>query len=175
MLYEAQLSRYRPPPSDASDTSYSYRSDMNDLDHIAHETRDTGALSEPLADSVLQYSLRQLKPGARLERDIVQDLEKESCPGELAHLLEYTSGVPPPSSSVGTVVNLEREAMSTTSEAASSALGNMYPSAAAADWMRGSLFPSEQGNPYDWLQLNPDGFLQPFFSYDESFDVNTNT
>lgn len=174
MLYEAQLSRYRTTPGDARAASYNYRSDLNDLDHIAHEARDTGALSEPLADSVLQYSLRQLKPGARLERDIVQELEKESCPSDLAHFLDYTSGVPPQSSSVVTVINPERETMSTTSEAATSTLGNMYASTASTDWMRGSLFPSEQGNPYDWLQLNPDGFLQPFFSYDDSFDVSTN-
>ncbi|KEF52228.1 uncharacterized protein A1O9_11855 [Exophiala aquamarina CBS 119918] len=174
MLYEAQLSRNRNTPGDARAAPYNYRSDLNDLDHIAHEARDTGALSEPLADSVLQYSLRQLRPGARFDRDIVQELEKETYPSDLTQLLEYSVGAPSQSSTVVPAMNPERESMSTTSEAAAGTLGTMYHAAVSTDWIRGSFFPNEQGNPYDWLQLNPDGFLQPFFSYDDSFDVNTN-
>lgn len=175
MLYEAQLSRCRVTPGEAGGSSCNYRSDHNDLDHIAREARDIGALSEPLADSVLQYSLRQLKPGARFDRDIVQDLEKELYPKDLAQLLDCAAEDTPQSPLEVPGMNPERpqpRPMSTTFDTAATDIGTLHPPAASGDWIRGSLFPTEQGNPHDWFHLNPDGFLQPLFSYDDLFDLN---
>lgn len=172
MLYEAQLSRYRTPPGEAAAGSGSYRPEHNDLDHIAHEARDTGALSEPLADSVLQYSLGQLKPNAKYKRGIVQALETEPYPNELAQLLGGNSEGLQQSSSVP-VVNPERDSLPVTFDEEASNAPVLY-TASTSDWSRGVIFPMEQGNPYDWLQLNPNGFLQPFSSYDESFDLECN-
>lgn len=50
------------PPTVRSDGS-----GYNELDHVAGTQRDAGRLAEPLEDSVLQYSLRKLKPNVNVD------------------------------------------------------------------------------------------------------------
>lgn len=172
MLYEAQVSRYRTPPVEGGGVPGSYQPEQNDLDHIAHEARDTGALSEPLADSVLQYSLRQLKPNAKLNLDIVQALEKDLYPNELTHLMAISTETLQQNSFVP-VMNPERAPITMGFDEEVSNLPILH-TPATGDWGRGSFVPMEEGLPYDWLQINPNGFLQPFSSYDEVFDLECN-
>ncbi|KAK5050478.1 hypothetical protein LTR84_003759 [Exophiala bonariae] len=171
LLYEAQVSRYRTPPGEPGTSLGNYRTEQTDLDHIAHEARDTGALSEPLADSVLQYSLRHLKQNAKPRFDIVQALEKEPYPNELTQLLSLSTAPQQSSFVQGMPSEQAPIAMGFDEEA------NNVPilhNSATGDWIKGSLFQMDQGVPYDWLQMNPNGFLQPFSSYDEVFDLDCN-
>jgi hypothetical protein len=171
-LYEAQISHYRTPPGELGTSSGNYQAEQTDLDHIAQETRDTGALSEPLADSVLQYSLRHLKQNAKSNFDIVQALEKEAYPNELTQLLNVSTEAPQQNSFVQSMPSQQPPISMGLDEEANNI--SILHNSATGDWMKGPFFPMEQGVPYDWLQVNPNGFLQPFSSYDEVFDLECN-
>lgn len=51
------------------------RSNLRNLDQLTHEVRDASRLDEPLAVSVLGYSLRRLLPSGLTTPDVVKEIE----------------------------------------------------------------------------------------------------
>lgn len=68
----------------AQSTGYS------ELDHVAGTRRDAGRLAEPLEDSVLQYSLRKLKPNVNVDdgSPTAQELENAMNSEPIAEVLQ---------------------------------------------------------------------------------------
>ena len=64
---------------------------LKNFDQIASEIRDPGQLAEPLADSVLQYSLRRLRPAANETTSrTAQESNEATLGNQLEELLERT-------------------------------------------------------------------------------------
>ncbi|KIV83980.1 hypothetical protein PV11_05960 [Exophiala sideris] len=62
VLYDNQMSRLRASNGEENDAISTSTSPLKDLDQLASEVRDPGRFPEPLADSVLAYSLRRFRP-----------------------------------------------------------------------------------------------------------------
>lgn len=80
---------------DLCSTSNNSRSDLRDLDQLTHEVRDASRLAEPLADSVLGYSLRRLLPLGRTTSDAVNEIEDGIEFDQLNSFLGETSSCDP--------------------------------------------------------------------------------
>ena len=146
---------------------------LSDLDRLAGETRDTGQLSEPLADSVLDYTLRRLKPDAKIDACAVQELEKTLYSDDLSQLLESHSTFPPQNPSAPTM-RMDEHSYSAAAEQGNCGSAQIPPVSGPWDRMGAALMPSLQSNGYAWWQLSLDNIQQPILPYDELFGLDFN-
>lgn len=61
---------------------------LDGIDEVVGQTRDAGQLSEPLADSVLDYTLKQLQPSAVLDVRNMADLQHALSDDFLTQMIE---------------------------------------------------------------------------------------
>lgn len=121
-------------------------SPLKDLDQFAGEVRDASQLSEPLADSILEYSLHRLRPTSTVVHSgSIQELEDAVSMDQLEHLMEEDPRDPQ--------VRLQLSAPA--------------PSRPVPEWMRTTppnfaLQPYEY--PWDWWGIGPDAFTTPNFA-----------
>jgi hypothetical protein len=90
VLYNAQITHMRDSV-DLFGAANNGRSDLRNLDQLTHEVRDESRLAEPLADSVLGYSLRRLLPSGLTTPDVVKEVESGIEFEQLNSFLEGTS------------------------------------------------------------------------------------
>lgn len=94
ILYATQMRHMRcveAPTTSASLFHNLMRPRLKDLDQLAREVRDPGQLAEPLADSVLEYSLRRLDPAPhKIMPSTIQDFNETTMEDQIEALLEET-------------------------------------------------------------------------------------
>lgn len=145
-----------------------------DLDRLARETRHTGQLAEPLADSVLEYTLQRLKPSPNASDQIIHELEQTLQPDDLAHLMTDESApqeVQPDSS--GTAQNQwDTNSFPTAVDQRTGGLSSMPPYTWHSDRTRTPVLPPSQLDGWDWWQLTLDNIQQPVLPSDGFLDLD---
>ena len=168
MLYSTQMSRHRTSAADGTTWSPVSETPLNDLDRIAGESRDTGQLAEPLADSVLEYGLRKLKPNANPAAVATHGLEKPLYPDELSQLLdERAQNLSVPLAT--TAVQFPQAAMDLHRSGES-----YFPQTNEHMWnrVRTPPVPPAQGSNYDFWQFSLDGIQEPVMPYDDMLGMD---
>ena len=127
-------------------------SPLKNLDQYAGEVRDASQLSEPLADSVLEYSLFRLQPtSAVVHSGSIQELEEAMSMGQSEHLMEQEPG----------------------DTQAYSQLPGPAPSRPVPDWMRTTPQNfAPQPYPFDWWGIGLDALQPPILPYDQLLGFN---
>ena len=157
MLYELQLAwPHLPTNADISETSPA------SLDQLAGQRRHTSTVTEPLSDSVLQYTLRKLNhdnqsPSSISGVDGLTRLVEENFANVPAILGRETSDVEDPLASA---------------EARPSGELNTQASTAAIPAVVGVNFFHQPNNPSEWWAYDVDNLQQPAFWGENLFDTN---
>src|ERR1700677_3917209 len=167
MLYRAQMSRHRALAGEELAGTTDSQAHLSDIDRFAGETRDTGQLSEPLADSVLNYTLRRLDPDAKVDSRAVQELENSLYHDELSQMMEKDSTVPR-QDLLAPMMRLEGHSH-TAADQLNVGATRVPPAPGAWDRMGTVPMASLQSNGYNWWQLGLDSLQQPILPYDELF------
>ncbi|KUJ09191.1 uncharacterized protein LY89DRAFT_763921 [Mollisia scopiformis] len=171
VLYEAQIARDRARINEGLEVS---QDSLSDLDRLASEKRDTGQLAEALADSVMDYTLRRLKPDVKVDNAAAQGLDKVSYPNNLSKLMEENSG-PVEQISSTAQARLDDQIPQPRLNQASSGDGDIpYTS---MSWAQMSIASTstpllQSDDSYDWWKLGLDDLQQPILSYDELFSLD---
>lgn len=170
MLYGAQMSRRWRAASQEHTTSAEPQAHLTELDELAGEPRDVGQLAEPLADSVLDYTLRRLRPNSNAESNVVEVLEKAPIPDELSQLMDTDSIVPPrdPSSQPTGGVQLPTVARDEQN------YGSFTVPQVPGYWdrTRASGLPPVDIDGLDWWEASLENIQEPILSYDELFNLD---
>ena len=157
MLYELQLAwPHLPTNADVSETS------PGSLDQLAGQRRHTGTVTEPLSDSVLQYTLRKLNPDTQSPVlisgvDGLTRLVEENFANVPGILGKETSDVEYPQASA---------------QARPFAEVNTQTSAASIPTVIGPSFFHQSYNPSEWWAYDVDSLQQPAFWGENLFDTN---
>jgi hypothetical protein len=169
VLYEAQLSRYRASLDEPLVGSANNQAQVNELDQLASEAPTTGQLFEPLADSVLQYTLRRLKLNATSGRDRAKDGTKTLYPDDLDQLMNDS----PPSAS-GSQPTSEPAMTRFQGNSASNAFAvGATGIPAYGEWTTSPLMATEQNNGLDWWDFGLENGIQgPTGLYEDIFNFN---
>ena len=146
---------------------------FSDLDQLAGEARDTGQLSEPLADSVLDYTLRRLKPDAKVDSRAVQELEKTIYPDDLSQLMDKDSTFQS-QNSLAPMMRLDGQLYSAATDQRNRGATRIPLVSAPWDQIATAPMSSLQGHGYDWWQFGLDSIQQPLLPYDEMFGLDFN-
>ena len=175
-MYEAQLARYRASIDEPQANSSNPRARVNDLEQLAVEAPDTGQLSEPLADSVLQYTLRRLKPDSRTGSthapagskmlypdELDQWMNETSFPGATSQLA-YEPGPP----------SFEDNSFSRTMDHNSSDMATRVPTFPPyADWGNNPMLVLDQNSNFlDGLFELDSHMQEPLFLYEDILNFN---
>ena len=144
----------------------------SEFDEVASEARDVGQLAEPLADSVLNYTLRRLKPNEVNAPLAVQVLEKTAFPETISQLMdEDTTFVQQPLQPQG--AGAETSLMIFDRQSGDTAA---VPHAYAYGDRDGIMsMPAVDSNGLDWWELSLDNIQQPILPYEELFNLDVNT
>lgn len=137
---------------------------LSELDHLAIQTRHIGQLSEPLADSVLEYTLQRLKPGASSDLGALHDLEAANFPDSLTQLMDESPTFMLPTAQKSSL----NENLFPSSTNQGDCSGVQRASASDA-WQRTTNLAPMQYNGYDWWQFDLDNIQQPVLPYDDMF------
>ena len=167
------MSRHRASASEEMAATTGSQAHLSDLDRLAGETRDSGQLLEPLADSVLDYTLRRLKPDAKFEPRAIQELEKTQYPDDLSQLIDEDSTFPRQNSLVP-MMRLDGQSYSAGVNQGNSGAARIPTVSGPWDRMGSAPMPSLQSSGYDWWQLGLDGIQQPILPYDDLFSLDFN-
>lgn len=171
MLYGAQMSRRWTAISQDHTTSTEPQAHLTELDELAGEPRDVGQLAEPLADSVLDYTLRRLRPNSNADSDVVEALEKAPDPDELSQLMnaDYTAPPPrnPPSQQTG---GAQLPPVACDEQSYGSVGLPQVPG--YWDRTRPSGLPPVDIEGLDWWEASLENIQQPILSYDELFSLD---
>lgn len=142
------------------------------FDDFAAQPRETGKLAEPLANSVLRYTLGQLKPLQHSETPIVQELEQLTASNgiakELMDIARPEADIPAP--------------MSGSMENPQNAEADLHPSRmemgieayAPLDDHSLVYMTDEQLRLQGWWDPTSTNLSQPLFSYEDLFGFDTN-
>ena len=166
------MSRYRASASEGMARTTDSQAHLSDLDRLAGETRDTGQLSEPLADSVLDYTLRRLKPDAKIDSRAVQELGKTLHHDDLSQLMEEESAFPRPISSAP-MMRMDGQSYSAAVDQENSGAARIPTVSGPWDRRGTAPMPSLQSNGYDWWQFSLDSLQQPILPYDELLSLDS--
>ncbi|KIW11570.1 hypothetical protein PV08_10871 [Exophiala spinifera] len=172
MLYNAQTVRLGVSSTHLTGGAVDSEAQSNGLDQLAGQPRETGQLSEPLADSVLQYTLRRLKPGSNVSPSSLRDLEASTDAEVLnsllgdhatlpAHVVDNGRGPP------------DRQPLPATLEGYNTAI-DPTPPQGSETLMRSPVVPALQGINYDWWHLDLDNIQPPTIPYDDMFNLDFN-
>lgn len=170
VLYEVQAVRLRGLTNDGA-TSNQVQSNLKELDQLAVEVRDASQLAEPLADSVLSYSLQQLRPSPAFTSEAMRELEGKLDFELVENFIEEASPSDPQPLLISNSDTLQ--ALGMPSIAAAPVFNGApfdQPVALQApspmgDWMSGPGFSGDQSQPWDWWGLGMD-LLEPILPYD---------
>jgi hypothetical protein len=135
---------------------------LKNLDQLAGEVRDSAQLAEPLADSVLEYSLRRLRPAAHHEPSRTrQEVNNATLEDQLDELLEDIPRASQPSTACTDFGNEERMDANTDG-------GN--PHALTAD---PALFANMDGDSLHVLAADPtsSGPMQLFETFEDNMPL----
>ena len=143
---------------------------LSDLDRLAGETRDTGQLLEALPDSVLDYTLRRLKPDAKAGSCTFRVLEKTLRCNDLSQLMNEDSTSP--QNSLALKMRLDETTYSAAADQGNSFATGVCPASGTWDKMGSALMPSLQSNGYNWWDLNVESNKMPILSYEELFNMD---
>ncbi|KAK5064390.1 hypothetical protein LTR84_000223 [Exophiala bonariae] len=166
VLYEVQIVRLRGPSTTMGTTSTPGQSNLKELDQLAGEVRDASQLAEPLADSVLSYSLQQLRPSPAFTSEAMRELEAK-LDFELMELFieEASPSDPQP------LLSSSNDIMQSFGMASTSAVPELdgalrfdQPNL-MGDWISGPGFSGDLQQPWDWWGVGMD-LLEPILPYD---------
>lgn len=157
VLYENQMSRLRVEESDAMSTSMSpSQSPLKDLDQLASEVRDPGRFPEPLADSVLAYSLRRFRPIDKARIRTIQEVDHATSLHILEMLEEAGGNSNIPNSALPTDPN-DVQAMSVAEVERDQGEHSAVPMASGPrSWMAPPQIAVPQLPYWDWCNVNTD-------------------
>jgi hypothetical protein len=170
MLYAGQMTRRLASAREGLAGSTEAQAHLSELDEVAGEPRDVGQLAEPLADSVLDYTLRRLRPDRDVLSPAAQALESQPCPDDLSQLMDEDSSSSRNQSSQSArtegllpSVGLDQSnyLVSTTPQMAGS-------------WDRMRTPPMQPLDNYglDWWEVSLDRIQQPILPYEELFNLD---
>ena len=152
LLYDDQVCRARPATVNESNENFApQEAQLGDLDRVAGLKRDASQLSEPLADSVLGYTLRGLRPDTTSSAYVTGGVDTVLSSAELPHMRQ--SSVPH---------NVFANTQHATAE--------------TRPWeqlMAGALL-QERNDSIDWWQLDLNNTQQPILPHVELFDFDAN-
>ena len=160
MLYEAQVSKTRLAIRQENDETAGFQAYHDELDRLAGETRDAGQLLEPLADSVLDYTLRRLRPDVRADTRAGKELDETMRFGELSHMLSHP---------IASSTSLVGQSASAGNESTVRTL----PLEKAWEQAEKETPPLRPGESYDWWLFALPNTQQPISSYDELFNLDS--
>lgn len=175
VLYETQMSRLRPQNDDRIDVLLTRptQARLKDLDQLASEVRDPGKLPEPLADSVLEYSLHRFQPIGNVHSRAIQELEDATSPDESAQIMEET----PQGSqlSASTALGLGGQQTMLMNEMQENHGASFATPMSLPDYSMGtSQMAIPQLSAWDLLELNSDTLQQPNIGYiDDLLGLNS--
>ena len=137
---------------------------LNELDELAGEPRDIGQLAEPLADSVLDYTLRRLRPKEDIGSPAVQALEEAPCPDNLSQLMNEESELPD-APTHSKLMRIERDIFASVPEQHD---GTDRVVAQGSEFWDRIRAPAEPFSNGDWWDLELESLQQPILPYEES-------
>lgn len=149
------MSRLREPNGEENDVISTSTSPLKDLDQLASEVRDPGRFPEPLADSVLSYSLRRFRPIDNVQgtipevnhANLIQTLE---MPGGAGELFNMPNAAPPSNRNVV-------QAMSIGEVEGDHGENSAVPSASGPrNWMARPQAAAPQLSYWHWWDMNVD-------------------
>lgn len=149
------MSRLRASNGEENDAISASTSPLKDLDQLASEVRDPGRFPEPLADSVLAYSLRRFRPIDKVQGTIpevnhatlLQTLEMLGGTGENFNM---PNAAPPPNqNSVQTMSVAEVDGDQGENSGLPMASG-------PRNWMARPQIAAPQLSYWDWWDMNVD-------------------
>ena len=173
MLYGAQISQRCAPTTSRVNCSTGSQAHLSELDELAGEPRDVGQLAEPLADSVLNYTLRRLRPNEDGESPAVQTLEQPPWPDDLSQLMNEDCAV--------SLSNPAKHLTRTADPLSTAGFGQSRNGEATVlqvptywEQMRAPAMPPLHSNDLDWWELGLENTQQPILPYDELFNLDFN-
>ncbi|KIY01449.1 uncharacterized protein Z520_03001 [Fonsecaea multimorphosa CBS 102226] len=170
LLYGAQMERRLASAREG--LAGSAEAHLTELDELAGEPRDVGQLAEPLADSVLDYTLRRLRPDRVVLSPAAQALKRQPCPDDLSQLMDEDSSL-----------SLNPSSQSARPEGPLPSVGldqsNFLTSTApqitgAWDRMRTPTMQPLNSDGLDWWEMTLDSIQQPILPYEELFNLDFN-
>ena len=175
-MYEAQLARYRASVDEPQVDSSNPRARVNELEQLAAEAPDTGQLSEPLADSVLQYTLRRLKPNSSAGPTHPPADSKTLYPDELDQWMNEASysGVTSQRAYEAAPTSFEDNSTSRMMDHDSSDIATRAPTLPPyADWVNNPLLVLDQNPSFPDGLFDLDSDMQePPLLYEDIFNFN---
>ena len=149
------MSRLRASTDEDNDAISTSTSPLKDLDQLASEVRDPGRFPEPLADSVLAYSVRRFRP-----IDKVHGTLPEVNDAHLLQTLEMSDGAggnpcmpstAPPANQNGVQILSAAEIEGGRGESSTGPLA-----AGSRNWMARPQIVAPQPTYWDWWDMNVD-------------------
>ena len=169
------MSRLRAPSNEEVNASSNRTTqvDLQDLDQLAGEVRDAGQLSEPLADSVLENSLRRLRPTGNVQSRAMQELEDPTPLHQLDQLMEEDD-LRDPHTLTTSVADLRGEQTMQIGRMQDNHYAPLTGSMSSGleDWMSTSQIPAPQAYPWDLWGLGWDTLQQSNLPYDHMLGFN---
>jgi hypothetical protein len=163
--------RHRAAENPGQSESTDPQAHLSELDEVAGEPRDIGQLSEPLADSVLDYTLQRLKPSEDVPSPIVQAPEKPPVPDDLSQLMDEPSNFSHSNSSSQLTRENARSLPSAFDQQNSDGVAVAQTSPPWERW-RAPAMPFLNPTGYEWWELGLDNTQQPILPYDELFNLD---
>ena len=160
MLYENQMSRLQAPNGEESDTMSTSTSpsqtQLKDLDQLASEVRDPGRFPEPLADSVLAYSLRRFRPLDKAQVRTIQEVDHATSL-RITELLEEDGGNPNIPDAASPPNQIGMQTMSVTEIGEGQSENSVLPIPSnSRSWLPPSQITVPQLPYWDWCNVNTD-------------------
>jgi hypothetical protein len=177
ILYEAQTSPGQQSlPNDRS-------TELETLEELAQKQRDIGRLEEPLATSVLEYSLR-LKPTLdnKVKEDTINDIERKIFNDPLARIADRENARPRPQQASSTLSGLPQDMITTRTSNFMPSPSSMNTNPAIQSQDSSQMFAGEQvltstlptffqEGGDDWWQSDLDTLTQAMRSHNDLFEI----
>lgn len=155
MLYGNQVARLLASNDEENDALSTSTSPLKDLDQLASEVRDPGRFPEPLADSVLAYSVRRFRP-----IDKVQGTLPEVNHAHLLQTLEMPGGAGENSNMPDAAPPTNQNGVQTLSVAEIEGGHGEHCAGPLASgprvWMARPQIAAPQSSYWDWCAMNVD-------------------
>jgi hypothetical protein len=167
VLYSAQISRQSTL---AEGRHLDRATHLSELDMVAAEAREVGQLTEPLADSVLDYTLQRLKPSDTVQSPAMRPTDPQTLPGELSQLIEEDHSLSlsaPQARSSKT-----QPGPSATALAQQTHFGNDPQAPSHSDRMRTPGIALTDMTGLDWWEVGLGDIQEPVLPYEDLFNLD---
>ena len=161
VLYENQMSRLRAQNGEGAGARpiTATQERLKDLDQLASEVRDPGQLPEPLADSVLAYSLRRFRPIGKAQLRAIPELGHVKPFDILTQILEETPGSSQMPSAIPGLFTEERSTVPGADVEERCRASLAVPVSVGVDaWMTTPQIAIPQSPDWSWWDMNTDNF-----------------